>query len=227
VLEFTHFACTSEDINNLAHALALREARERHLLPAMDAARARLSDFSPSLTFAVCLCLVRANGRARAGNRRGGGPGGGARGRGHAGAHARPDGLAHHAGQGDGHLCAPPGAPAAPGAPPARARAPHAPCCRPRRRPGAGSAFCGEAVLARRLALQLCCGRCSACFEAGVLLRCAAWNSASDTAPPGRKPATGVSAAPAAEAALRCSLNTGASTSARVARMAAAPQAAH
>ncbi len=41
VLEFTHFACTSEDINNLAHALALREARERHLLPAMDAARAR------------------------------------------------------------------------------------------------------------------------------------------------------------------------------------------
>lgn len=36
VLEFTHFACTSEDINNLAHALMLREARERHLLPAMD-----------------------------------------------------------------------------------------------------------------------------------------------------------------------------------------------
>lgn len=39
VLEFTHFACTSEDINNLAHALMLREARERHLLPAMDEVR--------------------------------------------------------------------------------------------------------------------------------------------------------------------------------------------
>ena len=36
VLEFTHFACTSEDVNNLAHALMLREARERHLLPAMN-----------------------------------------------------------------------------------------------------------------------------------------------------------------------------------------------
>lgn len=36
VLEFTHFACTSEDINNLAHGLALNEARAAHLLPAMD-----------------------------------------------------------------------------------------------------------------------------------------------------------------------------------------------
>ena len=36
VLEFTHFACTSEDINNLAHALMLREALEGELLPAMD-----------------------------------------------------------------------------------------------------------------------------------------------------------------------------------------------
>ena len=36
VLEFTHFACTSEDINNLAHALILQEARSAHLLPAMD-----------------------------------------------------------------------------------------------------------------------------------------------------------------------------------------------
>ena len=26
VLEFTHFACTSEDINNLSHALMLKEA---------------------------------------------------------------------------------------------------------------------------------------------------------------------------------------------------------
>jgi len=35
--EFIHFACTSEDINNLAYALMLAEAREQVLLPAMDA----------------------------------------------------------------------------------------------------------------------------------------------------------------------------------------------
>ncbi len=36
VSEFIHFACTSEDINNLAYALMLREARTGVLLPAMD-----------------------------------------------------------------------------------------------------------------------------------------------------------------------------------------------
>ncbi|WKD48309.1 adenylosuccinate lyase [Microbulbifer spongiae] len=35
VSEFVHFACTSEDINNLAHALMLRAGREKVLLPAM------------------------------------------------------------------------------------------------------------------------------------------------------------------------------------------------
>ena len=34
--EFTHFACTSEDINNLAHALMLKEALEKEVLPLMD-----------------------------------------------------------------------------------------------------------------------------------------------------------------------------------------------
>jgi len=34
-LEFVHFACTSEDINNLAYALMLRRAREEVLLPAL------------------------------------------------------------------------------------------------------------------------------------------------------------------------------------------------
>ena len=34
--EFIHFACTSEDINNLAHALILREGRGQVLLPLMD-----------------------------------------------------------------------------------------------------------------------------------------------------------------------------------------------
>jgi adenylosuccinate lyase len=33
--EFIHFACTSEDINNLAHGLMLQEARDRELLPDM------------------------------------------------------------------------------------------------------------------------------------------------------------------------------------------------
>jgi adenylosuccinate lyase len=36
VSEFIHFACTSEDINNLSHALMLREARSQALLPLMD-----------------------------------------------------------------------------------------------------------------------------------------------------------------------------------------------
>jgi adenylosuccinate lyase len=36
-LEFVHFACTSEDINNLAYALMCQEARERVLLPRLQA----------------------------------------------------------------------------------------------------------------------------------------------------------------------------------------------
>ncbi|XP_058783042.1 uncharacterized protein LOC131657690 [Vicia villosa] len=36
VLEFFHFACTSEDINNLAHALILKEAMNSVIFPAMD-----------------------------------------------------------------------------------------------------------------------------------------------------------------------------------------------
>ncbi|AHX12822.1 adenylosuccinate lyase [Dyella jiangningensis] len=34
--EFVHFACTSEDINNLSYALMLRDAREQVLLPMID-----------------------------------------------------------------------------------------------------------------------------------------------------------------------------------------------
>ena len=40
--EFVHFACTSEDINNLAYALMLRDARDGVLLPAIDALVASL-----------------------------------------------------------------------------------------------------------------------------------------------------------------------------------------
>jgi adenylosuccinate lyase len=36
-LEFVHFACTSEDINNLSHALMLNQARQEVLLPKLDA----------------------------------------------------------------------------------------------------------------------------------------------------------------------------------------------
>ena len=36
VSEFIHFAFTSEDVNNLAHGLMLKEAREGFVLPAMD-----------------------------------------------------------------------------------------------------------------------------------------------------------------------------------------------
>ena len=42
-LEFVHFACTSEDINNLAYALMLRDARAEVMLPAIDAAIDRLA----------------------------------------------------------------------------------------------------------------------------------------------------------------------------------------
>ncbi len=36
-LEFVHFACTSEDINNLSYALMLSQARQEVLLPKLDA----------------------------------------------------------------------------------------------------------------------------------------------------------------------------------------------
>ncbi|EHQ51658.1 adenylosuccinate lyase [Ectothiorhodospira sp. PHS-1] len=36
ISEFFHFACTSEDINNLAYALMLKEARGQAMLPLMD-----------------------------------------------------------------------------------------------------------------------------------------------------------------------------------------------
>lgn len=42
ITEFLHFACTSEDINNLAYARLLREARAKHLLPMMDKLNERM-----------------------------------------------------------------------------------------------------------------------------------------------------------------------------------------
>ena len=46
VLEFIHFACTSEDINNLSYALMVQEARDQVLLPLM---KGILSDVSRSV----------------------------------------------------------------------------------------------------------------------------------------------------------------------------------
>jgi len=41
-LEFVHFACTSEDINNLAYALMVRDSREAVMLPKLDELAAAL-----------------------------------------------------------------------------------------------------------------------------------------------------------------------------------------
>ena len=46
VSEFIHFACTSEDINNLSHALMLKAARDEVMLPALDGVIARLRDLA-------------------------------------------------------------------------------------------------------------------------------------------------------------------------------------
>ncbi len=47
--EFIHFACTSEDINNLAHALMLRDARADVLLPTLEQVERRLSQLARDL----------------------------------------------------------------------------------------------------------------------------------------------------------------------------------
>ena len=49
VAGFIHFACTSEDINNLAHALMLQAARANTLLPMVDRVVARLRELAHDL----------------------------------------------------------------------------------------------------------------------------------------------------------------------------------
>ncbi|MCX7892746.1 MAG: adenylosuccinate lyase [Burkholderiales bacterium] len=53
--EFIHFACTSEDINNLAYALMVRDARDRVLLPRIDAVAERLAAAAHELADAAML----------------------------------------------------------------------------------------------------------------------------------------------------------------------------
>ncbi|WP_292994468.1 adenylosuccinate lyase [Nitrosomonas sp.] len=49
VAEFIHFACTSEDINNLSHGLMLKSSREQVMLPALDKITNRLIELSHQL----------------------------------------------------------------------------------------------------------------------------------------------------------------------------------
>lgn len=46
VSEFIHFACTSEDINNLSHALMCQGARQQAMLPMLDKVIARLVELA-------------------------------------------------------------------------------------------------------------------------------------------------------------------------------------
>lgn len=55
-LEFIHFACTSEDINNLSHALMLKSGRNEVMLPALDGLITRLRSHAHQLAELPMLC---------------------------------------------------------------------------------------------------------------------------------------------------------------------------
>ena len=61
ISEFVHFACTSEDINNLSHALILKRARDQILLPEMDGLIAMISDLA--VNYAAIPMLARTHGQ--------------------------------------------------------------------------------------------------------------------------------------------------------------------
>ncbi len=56
VLEFIHFACTSEDINNLSHALMLQAGRDEVMLPTLDVLIERLRKLAHQLVDLPMLC---------------------------------------------------------------------------------------------------------------------------------------------------------------------------
>ncbi|MEM6710116.1 MAG: adenylosuccinate lyase [Pseudomonadota bacterium] len=60
-VEFVHFACTSEDINNCAYALLLKRAREREVLPALERVRSELD--SRAQRYAAQPMLARTHGQ--------------------------------------------------------------------------------------------------------------------------------------------------------------------
>lgn len=49
ISEFVHFACTSEDINNLAYALMLKDARADVIIPAMDELIAKVTEMGADM----------------------------------------------------------------------------------------------------------------------------------------------------------------------------------
>jgi len=55
IAEFVHFACTSEDINNLAHALMLRDGLHTVLLPVMQSIATKLTDLAHDSAAAAML----------------------------------------------------------------------------------------------------------------------------------------------------------------------------
>jgi adenylosuccinate lyase len=55
-LEFIHFACTSEDINNLSHALMLKNARDAVMLPALNVLIGRLKNLAHQHSDLPMLC---------------------------------------------------------------------------------------------------------------------------------------------------------------------------
>lgn len=59
--EFIHFACTSEDINNLAYGLMLKRARDEVLLPALDRIMEKLGALAHE--FAEAPMLARTHGQ--------------------------------------------------------------------------------------------------------------------------------------------------------------------
>ncbi|MDV3439731.1 adenylosuccinate lyase [Metapseudomonas otitidis] len=61
VSEFIHFACTSEDINNLSHALMLREGRDQVILPLMRQLADAIRDLA--VRFADVPMLSRTHGQ--------------------------------------------------------------------------------------------------------------------------------------------------------------------
>ncbi|MGB0935970.1 MAG: adenylosuccinate lyase [Colwellia sp.] len=56
VTEFIHFACTSEDINNLSHALMLKECRETVLLPELDTVLAEIKGLAKEYKSIPMMC---------------------------------------------------------------------------------------------------------------------------------------------------------------------------
>lgn len=61
VMEFVHFACTSEDINNLSYSLMLKDARDQVLLPTMQNVISAMTD--KTLDYADIALLARTHGQ--------------------------------------------------------------------------------------------------------------------------------------------------------------------